>query len=106
MTARPLTIGPDHDHPTPAGEKRFGAYSIAWAAWAVGFGVIEGLALYKNKRGGREDYEHRTLTENVRFLAATDRDGARAPLKKLRRVGLLSLVSWGVAHFLTDGTYV
>lgn len=101
-----FTLGPDHDHPTPPGAKRFGAYSVAWATWAAAFGVIEGLAIYRNKRGGRADYEHRTLTENVRFLAATDRDGQRAPFRRLRRVGLLGVVSWGVAHFLTDGTYV
>lgn len=101
-----LTIGPDHKHPTPPGAKRFGKYSYAWAVWGASFFVIEGAAIYKNARGGRADYQHRTLTENVRWLAATDRDGQQAALKKFRRVGLLSAVAWMVAHFLTDGDYV
>lgn len=101
-----LSIGPDHNHPTPPGAKRFGAYSLAWAGWAALFFAIEAPAIIKNHHGGREDYQHRTLTENVRWLAATDRDGKTAHLRKFRRVGLLALVSWGVAHFLTDGDYV
>lgn len=101
-----FTLGPDHDHPTPAGAKRFGAYSVAWAAWGATFFIVEGLALRKNRHGGRADYQHRTLTENVRYLAATDRDGQQAKFRRLRRVALLSTVSWGVAHFLTDGTFI
>lgn len=101
-----FTIGPDHDHPTPPGEKRFGKYSVAWALWGAAFFAIEGAALYKNKRGGTEDYQHRTLTENVRFLAATDRDGQKAPFRRQRRISLLGAVSWLVAHFLTNGSYV
>lgn len=101
-----FTIGPDHNHPTPPGRKRFGKYSIAWAIWGAAFFAIEGAAMYKNKKGGRADYEHRTLTENVRFLAATDRDGQQAKFRRERRIGLLGTVAWGVAHFLTDGSYV
>lgn len=107
MEQKPITIGPDHNHPTPPGAKRFGWYSVAWAVWAAGFAVVEGLAIHKNIKGsGRNDYQHRTLTENVRWLAATDRDGSKAKFRKLRRVALISTVSWGVAHFLTDGEYV
>lgn len=101
-----ITIGPDHNHPTPPGAKRFGKYSVAWAAWGAAFFIIEGAAIYRNVRGGRDDYQHRTLTENVRWLAATDRDGQKAKFKRFRRVGLLSTVAWMVAHFLTDGDYV
>lgn len=101
-----FSIGQDHNHPTPEGAKRFGAYSYAWAVWGLGFAIVEGLALHKNKRGGLADYQHRTLTENVRWLAATDRDGKKAKFNKLRRIALLSTVAWGVAHFLTDGDYV
>jgi hypothetical protein len=101
-----ISLGPDHNHPTPPGVKRFGLYSVAWAAWGIAFFVIEVPAIIKNKHGGRDDYQHRTLTENVRWLAATDRDGQSAKLRRFRRIGLLGTVAWGVAHFLTDGDYV
>ena len=94
------------DPPTPPGRKRFGWYSVAWAGWGVAFFLIEGLAIRKNNHGGREDYQHRTLTENVRFLAATDRDGQQARWRRFRRIGLWSLLAWLVPHFVTNGEYV
>lgn len=103
----PISIGPDHDHPTPPGEKRFGVYSIAWAAWVALFFAIEMPAVVENARGkGRLDYEHRTLTENLRWLGATDRDGKKAWHAKSRRMLMVSGLAIGVAHFVTDGDYI
>jgi hypothetical protein len=94
------------DPPTPAGAKRFGVYSWVWAAWALIFAVTEGLAIRKNKHGGYADFQHRTLSENARFVFATDRDGRRARLKRLRRFSLVAAVSWLTAHLLTNGGWI
>ena len=91
---------------TPPGAKKFGWHSYAWAGWFATFLIVEGNALYKNARGGREDYQHRTLTENVRWLAATDRDGLTTKFGRFRRVALIGSLGWLVIHFLTDGEYV
>jgi hypothetical protein len=101
-----ISIGPDHDHPTPPGQKKWGKYTVAWAGFTVLFFAIEIPAVIANKRGGREDYQHRTLTENIRAVFATDRDGAHAKHPKLRRIAGISSIATGVAHFLTDGSYV
>jgi hypothetical protein len=102
-----ITLGPDHDHPTPPGAKRFGLYSVAWAAWTAAFFAIEMPAVIKNAKGsGRLDYQHRTLTENLRWLGATDRDGKLAKHAHLRRMLMISGLAIGVAHFVTDGDYI
>ncbi len=86
--------------------RQFGWYSAAWAGWAAAFAVIEGAGVQANKRGGQADSEHRTLTENIRFLAATDRDGQHSRLRVWRRIALLTGLSWLAAHMTTNGGFV
>lgn len=94
------------DSPTPPGRKRFGWHTGVYAAATVVLGATEAHALWANQHGGREDYQHRTITENVRWLAATDRDGQHAPMRRARRVALLSSVTWLALHLATNGEYV
>lgn len=91
---------------TPPGAKKFGWHSWAWLVWMLFFLIVEGDAVIKNIQGGRDDWQHRTLTENVRWLAATDRDGLIVKFGKFRRLALIFLMSWLVFHFFTDGEYV
>lgn len=114
MTANILTAGLTHQSPTPPGVRRFdwhaGAFAVISAAWLV----VEGDGFRINEQQRREvlaglrdlpDYKHRTWTELVRWLGASDRDGEFARMGQLRRMLLISSLSVLMVHFLTDGRY-
>jgi len=65
-------------------------YSIAWAAWAAAFVVIEGAALYRKGKGD-------TLSEHVWQVFSIKHEGKAV---WIRRGGLASFLIWLAAHLL------
>jgi hypothetical protein len=70
-------------------------YTAAWLVWLLQFAVIEGFAL-ANKQPGD------TLSEHVWAWASIK---GKAAGWRLRRLGLLVVLAWLVAHFLTGGEF-
>lgn len=71
------------------------AYTVAWLCWLLAFLVIEGRAL-ANKCDGD------TLSEHVWAWCSIK---AKGRAWRLRRLSLLILLAWLVAHFLTGGQF-
>lgn len=109
-----LTAGLTHKAPTPPGVRRFDWHAYAMAGiHAVWLGVeLDGFRINAQQRAevraglrATPDYRHRTETELTRWLGASDRDGANAPLGKLRRALLIGTLAVLVVHFCTDGEF-
>jgi len=76
-------------------------WSVLWICWAVAGAAIElpGIVLNdKYDHQGNVPRRHRTLTENLRWLFATDKAGARARWRGLRRFALLAGLAWLAVH--------
>jgi hypothetical protein len=76
-------------------------WSWMWVIWGLSFFAIEvpGIVLNnKHDKIGDIPREHRTLTENLRWLFATDKDSARARWRGLRRFALLAGIVWLGVH--------
>ena len=73
-------------------------YTVGWLAWIGWFLVEEGIALFRGGSGA-------TLSAHVwKWFATNPRDWQdRSGLMRLRRFGLLALMSWLMVHFMTGG---
>ena len=109
-----LTVALTHKTPTPSGVRRFDWHAFAMAGIHAAWLVVEVDGFRINAQQRREvalglraapDYRHRTETELTRWLGATDRDGATAPLGRLRRALLIGGLAVLVVHFVTDGDF-
>jgi hypothetical protein len=79
------------------------SWTIYWVLiWGViGFGAPEIVGIVLNKYDKTPNVnEHRTLTENLRMLFATDKDGVRARYRGLRRFAGLAILVWLVVHVM------
>jgi hypothetical protein len=79
------------------------AWSWTWIFWALSFAAVEIPAVVLNEKYDAEGKprELRTLSENLRWLFATDKAGARARWRGVRRTVLLAGLAWLAAHLLT-----
>lgn len=75
--------------------------TVLWILWGLAFFAIEIPGIVLNERYG-EDHEYRTLTENLRWLFATDKAGARARWRRLRRFFGLAAVVWLAVHLMVS----
>lgn len=79
------------------------AWSWTWLFYALAGLAIELPAIVLNDRHdhiGDKPRDYRTLTENLRWLFATDKDGARARWRGVRRTALLAGLAWLAAHLI------
>lgn len=78
------------------------AWSWTWIFWALSFFAIEVPAIVLNDKNdvSGKPRDFRTLTENLRWLFATDKDGARARWRGVRRFALLAGLAWLAAHLI------
>lgn len=88
-------------------------WSLVWVGFGLYFAVAEGSAIVLNEKHdylGVKPRDMRTLSENLRWLFASDKDRARARLRRTRRsVGILTLVgggAWLAIHLLGGGRFV
>ena len=68
---------------------------LFWGLWLLAFIIWEVITLFNKKKGD-------TLSENVRRLFAI-KGFQYHEFKKIRRVGLLTLLSWMLVHFFFPG---
>lgn len=73
---------------------------LALLAWLVC--EVAGIALNEKYDAEGKPRSHRTFTEMVRWLFATDKAGARARYRGLRRFAGLAGLAWLVVHFLVE----
>lgn len=101
----PTTTAVPRGRVVPKNAQRWGWWTIGWALIIGSFGVLEGIAIWVNqKRGGAEDFKHRTLSENLWAVFAYHPDDiATAKFGKLRRLGFQWFMSWFDGHVKTNG---
>lgn len=89
----------------PKNAQRWGWWTVGWALIIGSFLVLEGVAIWINqKRGGLDDFEHRTLSENLWAVFAYHPDDlANAKFGKIRRLAFQWFMSWFDGHVKTNG---
>jgi hypothetical protein len=78
-------------------------WTIYWVlVWGViGFGAPEVVGIVLNKHDKTPTIkERRTLTENLRMLFATDKDGVRGRYRGLRRFAAIAILGWLAVHIM------
>ena len=88
----------------PDPDDRLSGFTVAWAAWVVAFALIEGYALHQDAK--HRDRVKRTLSSNIRYLAATDSVTGVAlavPAGRLRRFALSTGINWFSHHIGREG---
>lgn len=78
-------------------------WTLYWVLfWGViGFGAPEVVGLILNKYDKTPDInERRTLSENLRYLFATDKEGVRSNYRRLRRFAGLAILVWLAVHIM------
>jgi len=71
-------------------------YEAGWVAWLLGFVALEGLAV-----ANKDDED--TLSETVWRWFSINHEGKHY---RIRRFGLLTLITWLFWHFWTGGKKV
>jgi hypothetical protein len=79
-------------------------FQVSWALIFVAAVVTEvmGIAFNDKSDAAGKPREFRTLTENLRMMFATDKAGARARYRGLRRASLLGGLAWLAIHLLVE----
>jgi hypothetical protein len=79
-------------------------FQISWILIFVAALVTEvmGIAFNDKSDAAGKPREFRTLTENLRMMFATDKAGARARYRGVRRVSLLGGLAWIAVHLLVE----
>jgi hypothetical protein len=90
----------------PDPQDRLSGFTIAWAGFALYFAVVEGVALWQDAK--HDDRTKRTLSSNLRWLAATDSVTGvplAVPHGKLRRLALSIALGpgWLPTHLGREG---
>jgi hypothetical protein len=89
----------------PKHAQRWGWWTVGWAVIIGSFMVLEGVAIWVNqKRGGFDDFEHRTLSENLWAVFAYHPDDiATAKFGKVRRLLFQWFMAWFDGHIKSNG---
>ena len=89
----------------PKHAQRWGWWTVGWGAIIGSFAVLEAAAIWVNvKRGGLEDFKHRTLSENLWAVFAYHPDDIdTAKFGKPRRLAFQWFMSWFDGHIKSNG---
>ena len=80
------------------------ALDLGWILAITAWIVCEAAGIALNERRDLEGKprSHRTFTELARWLFATDKAGARARYRGLRRFAGIAAVGWLAVHFMVE----
>lgn len=79
-------------------------FQVSWILIFLAAVITEfmGIAFNDKSDAAGKPREYRTLTENLRMLFATDKSGARARYRGVRRFSLLAGLAWLAVHLLVE----